>query len=345
MNDSLGNLLADFRNGYLTRRGFLAKASALGVSAAAAGAMLDQREARAAPPDSPAELLSGHLASGRWEVVDLSATTAENHPTNWPTDPQFHIVPMSWFEHRPGPNGTNGAVEETIYATQRYEINEHTGTQMDFPPHFIPPPGVKVDGAPSNEFGRKTGDKYDLTAFFGPAVVVDVRELLEANDRPGTSARITPEWLRAWEKRHGRIKRGDVPVWFSGYTDRYYRPFPNGDRFQDRMLWKPIVEKSEPGWVAAHPDTVQLLHDRGVEHVVTDGPSFGAVDDGQGPHVAGLRYGMTFTENVTGVGRLPVRGAFYMAAPYKVKDQQAAIARAFALKQAGTPGIESANSD
>lgn len=338
--NQLQDLIEDFRNGYLTRRGFLAKAGVLGVSAASASMLVDQEDAHAvAPADSPADVLGRQMSAGRWEIVDLSLTTAENHPTNWPTDPQFHIVPMTWFERIAGPNGTNGAVEPSMAAVQRYEITEHTGTQMDFPPHFIPPPGVDVDGAPSNRFGLKTGDKFELAAFAGPAVVVDVRELLESHDEPGTSARITPAWLERWEKRHGRIRAGEVPMWFSGYTDRYYEPFPENDRFQDRMLWKPIVEKSTPGWVAADPDTVEMLHERGVAHIVTDGASFGAVDDAQGPHVAGLRHGMTYTENATNLGRLPVRGAFYIGAPYKVKDQQAAIARALAVKARDVPGV------
>lgn len=338
MTQRIDELLTDFRSGFLTRRGFVAKAGALGLSAAAASTLIDQGEASAAT-DSPADLLGKHISSGRWEVIDLSLTTAENHPTNWPTDPQFHIVPMTWFERIPGPNGTNGAVEASAAAVQRYEITEHTGTQMDFPPHFIPPPGVAVEGAPSNEYGRKTGDKYELTAFFGPAVVVDVRALLDAHTEPGTSPRITPDWLRSWEREHGRIRKGEVPMWFSGYNDRYYKPFPGGDRFADRMLWKPIVEQSEPGWVAAAPETVEMLHERDVQHIVTDGPSFGAVDDGQGPHVAGLQHGMTFTEGAINIGRLPVRGAFYVGAPYKVKDQQAAIARVFAIKSTAAAGV------
>lgn len=344
MNETLKDLVGDFQNGFLTRRGFLAKASALGVSAAAVSALIDQDTAHATPkrPESrisPAQLLSENISSGRWRIVDLSVATAENHPTNWPTDPLFHIVPMSWFEEIPGPNGTNGAVEASIAAVQRYEITEHTGTQMDFPPHFIPPPGVAVPGAPSNEYGNKTGDKFELTAFMGPAVVIDVRELLDSHTEPGTSARITPEWFSRWEAENGRIRPGDVPMLYSGYTDRYYRQFPDNDRFQDRMLWKPLVEKSEPGWVAAHPDTVEIFHDRGVEHVVTDGPSFGAVDDAQGPHVAGLQHGMSYTENATRLGELPVRGAFFIGAPYKVRDQQAAIARVFAIKAAADRGI------
>nr|MBA2273951.1 hypothetical protein [Actinomycetota bacterium] len=68
------------------------------------------------------------------------------------------------------------------------------------------------------------------------------------------------------------------------------------------------VEKSEPGWVAADPGAVELLHERGVRHAVTDAPSWGAAEDGQPGHVAGLRHGMTWTEGATNLGSLPVRG-------------------------------------
>jgi len=305
------------------------------LSATAAVNLADQAEAGSEAAREPGQIIGDAVAGGAWEVVDLSLTTAENHPTNWPTDPQFHVIPMTWFKRIPGPNGTNGAVEPSDAAVQRYEINEHTATQIDFPPHFIPPPGLDIPRAPGSRWGLVTGDKIELAAFMGPAVVVDVRDLLNSNHTAGVSAHITRDWLLQWEQRYGRFRANEVPMWFSGYTDRYYRQFPDNDRFQDRMLWKPIVEKSEPGWVAADPGAVELLHERGVRHAVTDAPSWGAVEDGQPGHVAGLRHGMTWTEGATNLGSLPVRGAFYIGSPYKVKDQQAAIARAFAIKAAG----------
>lgn len=205
--------------------------------------------------------------------------------------------------------------------------------------HFIPPPGVDVPGASGNRWGLMTGDKYPLKAFMGPALVVDVRDLLAANDRDGTSAHISAAWLRRWERANGRLQDGEVALLYSGYTDRHYRRFPDNDRFADRMLWQPIVEKSAPGWAAADPDAVELMYDRGVAHIVTDGPSFGWTENGQPSHVAGLSKGMTWTETATGLGQLPLRRAFYVMAPYKVRDQQAGIGRAFALKPAGAPGV------
>ncbi|MDQ3533961.1 MAG: hypothetical protein M3456_16655 [Actinomycetota bacterium] len=248
MQERLDELVTDYANGYFTRRGFLAKVGALDLSATAAVNLADQAEAGSEAAREPGQIIGDAVAGGAWEVVDLSLTTAENHPTNWPTDPQFHVIPMTWFKRIPGPNGTNGAVEPSDAAVQRYEINEHTATQIDFPPHFIPPPGLDIPGAPGSRWGLVTGDKIE---------------------------------------------------------------------------------------VAAGPGAVELLHERGVRHAVTDAPSWGAVEDGQPGHVAGLRHGMTWTEGATNLGSLPVRGAFYIGSPYKVKDQQAAIARAFAIKAAG----------
>ncbi len=130
-----------------------------------------------------------------------------------------------------------------------------------------------------------------------------------------------------------------MPIWYSEYTDLYYRPYPDGDRFRDRMLWLPLVSKTAPGWVAADPDAMELLHERGVVHAATDGPSFGWTEGGQPTHVAGLKYGMSWTEGVINVGSLPLRGAFYVVGPYKVLGQQGGIGRAFAIKPAGVPGI------
>lgn len=142
MTRTVDDLVVDLQKGYLTRRGFLAKAGALGLSAAVAGSLADRAEASSPGEDSPAALIGRHVTSGRWQVVDLSVTTAENHPTNWPTDPLFQIVPLTWFKRLPGPNGTNGAVEPSDAAVQRYEITstpEHKSTSRhtsSLPPEF-----------------------------------------------------------------------------------------------------------------------------------------------------------------------------------------------------------------
>lgn len=331
--------------GLMTRKGALRA----GAAAAAAGAGVLLGRPRPAPAQTaaavgtPGAILGGAIAAGGgWEVVDLSVTTGEEYPVNFPGDPQFDSIPLSWFKRRRGPTGTgnSGAVKEGVAAVSRYEITEHTGTQVDFPPHFVPPPGVNIPGARGNAFGRKTGDRYQLSALMGAAVVVDLRDVLARHKAKGKSAQVSRAWLERWEARHGRFGAGEVPLLYSGYTDLYFKRFPDRDRTQDRLLWKPLVDKSEPGWVVLSPAAVELLFDRGVAHIATDAPSFGAAEDPQPTHVAGLERGMTWTESTIGLGRLPLRGAFYVAAPYKVQDQQAAIARGFAFSPKGAARVQ-----
>ncbi|MDA0136324.1 cyclase family protein [Solirubrobacter deserti] len=312
----------------MTRRSILAAGVAGGT-----GLALKGRGAQAQAAGTPAAVLGGALAGGAWEVIDLSVTTGEEHPVAFPDQPQFKVVPLTWFKRRT-------AVKPGIAAVNAYEITEHTGTQVDFPPHFIPPPGTNVPGSPGRAIGERSGDEYPLTSLMGPAVVLDVRAILAAHTAKGRSAKITPAWIERWEARFGTIARGEVPVLFSGYTDRYYRRFPGGDRFKDRLLWKPLIDKSEPGWVVLAPDAVELLWSRGVQHVATDAPSFGAAEDPQDSHVAGLKHGMTWTEQAIRLGRLPRRGAFYVCAPYKVADQQAGVVRAFAFSPRGAAATE-----
>ena len=319
----------------MTRRSALA-AGVLG----GAGLAFRGRPAEAQTAATPASVIGGALAGGAWDVIDLSVTTGEEYPVAFPDQPQFKVNPLTWFRRRRGPNGPSGGVKPGIAAVNAYEITEHTGTQIDFPPHFIPPPGAGIPGSPGRPIGRRTGDEYPLTSLMGPAVVLDVRALLAANAAKGRSAQIAPVWIERWEARFGRIGRGEVPVLFSGYTDRYYRRFPDGNRFKDRMLWKPLIDKSAPAWVVLAPDATEMLSNRGVAHVATDAPSFGAAEDPQAGHVAGLKHGMTWTEQAIGLGRLPLRGAFYVCAPYKVQEQQAGIVRAFAFSPKGAAATE-----
>jgi isatin hydrolase len=327
----------------LTRRGALTSGAGLALGGLLGGRVTARAaEAGAAQAGTPAATIGGQLAAGSWEVVDLSVTTGEEYPVAFPDQPQLKVVPLTWFRRRRGPTppGRSGGVRKGEAAVNAYEITEHTGTQIDFPPHFIPPPGVNVPGSHGNAQGRHTGDEFPLTAFMGPAVVLDLRAILSANRAKGKSAQVHADWIERWEARHGRIQPGEVPLLFSGYSDRYYRHFPQGDRFKDRMLWKPLVEKSKPGWVVLAPSATELLHSRGVRHLATDAPSYGATEDPQPGHVAGLKHGMTWTESAIRLGRLPLRGAFFICAPYKVQEQQAGIVRAFAFTQRGAAAVQ-----
>ena len=271
---------------------------------------------------------AGELTGRARRVVDLTVLLAETLPAHWGSNPPFARWTNNWFEQTTNVYGSPASGSNGPYYSQRFVLDEHTGTQTDFPAHFVPPPDSGL--AHAGPMGAITGDKYPLSRMMGPAVVIDVTDLRDAAE-PGFSAAITVERIQAWESEHGSIQPGEVVLFHSGYSDAYYKPFPEGAR----MTTEPVVMKTAPGWPAPTPEAVKYLFDRGVWHLGTDGASMGPVEDGQPTHLAGLQQGMSWEELLINLGELPVRGAFYIALPLKVADQSGAPTRAIALLPEG----------
>jgi len=259
-----------------------------------------------------------------YEVVDLTVTTAENMPAHWGSNPPLQRWTYNWFAPKKNDYGTLAVASEGPYYGQRYVIDEHTGTQVDFPAHFIPPPDSKLPYA--GPMGLVTGDKYPLDRLMGPAVVIDVTAHCDHAEN-GKSFSIPVSLVQEWERKHGEIRKGDVVLFHSGYTDKYYKPMPEGLR----MTFESVVAKTKPGWPAPAPEVMIYLNQKGVWHLGTDGPSMGPADGGQAVHVAGLQLGMSWEEMLINLAKLPPRGAFYIALPIKVADQSGSPTRAVAF--------------
>ncbi len=266
------------------------------------------------------------------EVIDLTVLISEQLPAHWPTHAPFQRWTFNWFKPVKGPYSDNLAQSVFPYYGQRYVIDEHTGTQLDCPAHFIPPADSGLPFA--GPAGSLTCDKIAVTQWMGPAAVIDVRAILDKAPN-GKSPQITPQMVQDWEAKNGSLQKGDVVLFYSSYTDKYYKPFPEGNR----LAFDPLILKSAPGWPAPTPETMEYLHSKGIMHVGTDGPSMGYVEGGQPTHVAGLKYGMTWDEQLTNLGRLPARGAFYISLPTKIVDGSGATTRAIAIKSRGQRGL------
>lgn len=277
----------------------------------------DRLLADAAGPDLGA-------VAGRTRIVDLTVLLSETLPAHWGSNPPFARWTNNWFEVLENEFGTPATPSSGPYYSQRFVLDEHTGTQTDFPAHFVPPPDSGLPHA--GPMGALTGDKYPLERLMGPAAVIDVTDLRDAAD-PGFSAAITVERIQAWESEHGDIQPGEVVLFHSGYSDAYYQPLPAGER----LTLHPLVLKTAPGWPAPTPEAVAYLWGRGVWHLGTDGASMGPVEGGQPTHLAGLRHGMSWEELLTNLGALPARGAYYIALPTKIADQSGGPARAVAF--------------
>ncbi|MFM2096795.1 MAG: Kynurenine formamidase [Planctomycetota bacterium] len=252
------------------------------------------------------------------EIHDLSLLVSPRYPCVWPVGMQQHLViPSRTF----GP----GAFHRDMVV-----IDEHTGTQWDAPAHFVPPPDSGLPGAGPN--GLITGEKVPAWQFIGEACVIDVREKVDAADK-GASFLISPEIVQEWERKHRPLGAGDVVLFRSDYSDKYYKPLAEGgERFVHTVL-----RSETPGWPAPTPQCMEYLASRGVMTLGLDGASMGPVPDlAVATHQAGGKHGMVWMECGTNLGSLPVTGGAYVLLPAKHKGGSGNEARAIGFSNPKT---------
>jgi kynurenine formamidase len=269
---------------------------------------------------SAENLLKPIAASAKWAdvvCIDLSVPLSNELPVSWPTLPAFHKSLLNWFEDYAEPSGTVVPSKGYFY-DQALSMDEHCGTHVDLPIHVLPP--ARLQQLPGNPL------QVALKTFVGPCAMVDAREYLDKAE-PGTSPRIRADKLERWEERNGRLQSDEIVLLNTGYTDRYFLPFPEGQRF----LHLPVINRSVPGWPVPDDSFFEHLGTRGVRHLGISSPSMGALDDGFGTHSAGIQRGVVFTENLIRLSVLPARGAFYIGFPLSIADQSGSPVRAVAL--------------
>lgn len=224
-------------------------------------------------------------------VKNLSLLVSPRLPCVWPVGMTPHVVAATQ-QHGPGP-----------YRRELIVIDEHTGTQWDAPAHFVPPPDTSLPGA--GPMGLLTNDKVPAWQFCGEACVVDVTEHRD-DAVAGASYLIRPDAVRRWESGHRPLSKGDVVLFRSDYTDRYYQPAPDDARFVAAAL-----RGDAPGWPAPTPETMEYLGQQGVMTLGLDGASMGPLPDlAVATHQAGGKRGMIWIECATNLGSLPDTGAF-----------------------------------
>ena len=226
--------------------------------------------------------------------VDHSLLIAPEYPCTWPTYP----FPRFQINHQ----RTIGP--DSAYNIDSLFIDGNTGTQLDVPPHSVTRPDL--NRPKSGPLGLAFTDKIEAWQFGGEACVIDIRDLLDQAPK-GVSPLATPEHVKRFEATHRPLKFGDVALFRSDYSDKYYRPFPEGSRFI-----ADVVDRKSPGYPDPDPDCMEYLATRGVMTLGTDSASMGPMPNLAEPtHYAGLRHGMIWTEGATNLGALPDTGAFY----------------------------------
>ena len=79
--------------------------------------------------------------------------------------------------------------------------------------------------------------------------------------------------MRQAESKDGPITAGDVVIFRSGYSDRFFKKFPESNR----MMVQPLAGKAA-GWPTPELEVITYLANKGVRLIGTDGPTLGGVD-------------------------------------------------------------------
>jgi isatin hydrolase len=172
--------------------------------------------------DVPAVGYPAQLGGDHSRLVDLTLLLAEDLPCWWPTHLPYQHKTFNYFADRRD-DAAPLLSHSGPYQTRWLLIDEHTGTHVGAPAHFVAPPGSGLPHA--GEAGEITVDRVPLDQLTGPAAVIDVPEGLPGA-APGVSAAIGPEVLDEHEWRFGPIDPGAVVLFRTGWD----RPTSRGRR-------------------------------------------------------------------------------------------------------------------
>src|SRR2546427_3176239 len=141
------------------------------------------------------EQLLGALRGAR--LVDLSQTLEEHMP-NYPTHSKF-------FHNLWGSYWHGGRA-----LTYQLVMNEHNGTHVDAPAHFI------SDAQPE---AHVTIERVPPARLVGRGARLDCRNM-------SAGATVSREFVAAWERTHASLREGDIVLFNFGWS-RYWGLRPN----------------------------------------------------------------------------------------------------------------------
>lgn len=231
------------------------------------------------------------VSDGSTRVVDMTYAINDKLPA-WPGDDRT-------FEGQ-----TVATPEKDGYFARSFWMLEHYGTHLDAPAHF---PG-----------GKQYLDQIPVAHFFGPAVVLDVRDEVSKD----SDYRLRVMRVEKWEALHGRIPSGAIVLLRTGWSSRW----PDQARYRNM----------DAGGVMHFPgysvEATKLLIERGAVGLGIDTLS---IDYGPSKefevHRTDLPAGLYNLENLANLDQLPDSGAFLITAPIKLEGGSGGPVRVFAL--------------
>ena len=146
------------------------------------------------------------------ELVDLSHSYGAD-TIFWPTAEKFRL-------HKDAEGVTPAGY---YYASNSFATSEHGGTHLDAPVHFAQ--------------GHQSVDQIPLERFFGPAVVVDVRQQSEGS----ADYQITVNDLAHSEAEQGAMAKDSIVLLRTGFSSRSIRLHRAlAVRWGTRWMYRPV---------------------------------------------------------------------------------------------------------
>ncbi|HZQ74747.1 MAG TPA: cyclase family protein [Burkholderiales bacterium] len=254
-------------------------------------------------------LFTEKLAAGKIRVVDLTQTLSPDFPSislppemgqAWP----FRIEEVSRYDER-GP----------AWYWNNFSCGEHTGTHFDAPIHWVS----------GKDLPHNAVDTIPPERFVGPAFVLDCSE----ESKNDADFLLTVEWIRRWEKKHGRISARSWVLMRTDWSKKW-------DEMRDPSLYQ---NYDETGQHTPGPDVEAVKFLVNERDVLGFGTESIGTDAGQAYHLrppypchtfmhgAG-RYGL---QCLTNLDQLPPTGAVVVAAPLKIRQGSGSPLRVLAL--------------
>lgn len=231
------------------------------------------------------------VSDGSTRVVDMTYAINDKLPA-WPGDDRT-------FEAK-----AVATPEKDGYFARSFWTLEHYGTHLDAPAHF---PG-----------GKQYLDQIPVAHFFGPAVVIDVREEVSKD----SDYRLRVMRVEKWEALHGRIPAGAIVLLRTGWSSRW----------PDQARYRNMDASSVMHFPGYSVEAAKLLIERGAVGLGIDTLSidYGPSKDFEVHHID-LPAGLYNLENLANLDQLPDSGAFLIAAPIKLEGGSGGPVRVFAL--------------
>ncbi len=246
------------------------------------------------------------LLSGQVTVIDLSAPLG-------PDTPLIYLPPQIGKNTPPIKvhNISHYNEDGPFWSWNWLELGEHSGTHFDAPVHWIT----------GKEYADGTTDTIPVKNFVAPVNVIDISAEVAVNP----DFLLTPDHVKAWEARHGRIEPGSWVLlrsdWHkrNGTTETFLNADANGPHSPGPTAEaiEYIIGQGAVGW--------------GTETVGTDAGSAGGMQPPFPAHNLmhkANRYGLASLVNLD---KLPPKGAILIAAPLKFVNGTGSPVRALAL--------------